>query len=301
MHYKLRTKSEELMILEYLNERMALSEQDRRHYFYLKKGFDGEVLFDSLTEKIQSECLVLNDLLLNLGKTTFQLDTIIITSNKVYLFEVKNYEGDHFYEEDKMFKLPKTEVTNPLHQVRRAETLLKQLLHRLGYNIPVEGLVVFISPEFTLYQAPRDIPFVFPTQIKQFLKQFDSNTLRLSNNHMRLAEKLLSLHIQENKYSNLPEYHYDQLKKGITCTKCNSFLLTVHGRNIKCNECGYLEPISTAILRSINEFKLLFKDKKVTTNIIYDWCRVIDSKKRVQRVLDMNFQIVSKRKWTYYE
>ena len=64
MPYKSRTESTELLILGSLNIRMNLSDKDRQHYFNLKKGYEGEVIFDSLTEKLQCECLILNDLLL---------------------------------------------------------------------------------------------------------------------------------------------------------------------------------------------------------------------------------------------
>ena len=107
MHYKSRTKSKELIIFEYLDKRVRLPDQERNYFLNLKKGFEGEVLFDFQTEKLQSECLILNDVLLKNNKTTFQIDTLIIFSNKVYFYEVKNMEGDYYYESDKMFKLPK--------------------------------------------------------------------------------------------------------------------------------------------------------------------------------------------------
>lgn len=146
MLYKSRTKSKELIILEYLDKRMFLPDQEKSYFLNLKKGFEGEVMFDLLTENLQSECLVLNDLLLKNNKTTFQIDTLIIFSNKVYLYEVKNLEGDYYYESDKILKFPKIEITNPLYQLRRCETLLKQLIISLGYNLPIEGIVVFINP-----------------------------------------------------------------------------------------------------------------------------------------------------------
>src|ERR1700748_3760767 len=97
MPYKSRTKSAELLILKSLNIRMNLSEKDKQHYFNLEKGYKGEVLFDSLTEKLHCECFILNDLLLNLNNSTFQIDSLIISPEAIYLFEVKNYEGDYYY------------------------------------------------------------------------------------------------------------------------------------------------------------------------------------------------------------
>ena len=174
MPYKSRTESAELLILRSLNTRMNLSDKDKQHYFNLKKGYEGEVIFDSLTEKLQCECLILNDLLLKLNNTTFQIDTLIIFSETIYFFEVKNYEGDYYYESDRLYKKPKSEIINPLNQLSRSESLLRQLLHNLGFNIPIDASVVFINPEFTLYQTPLNKPFIFPTQINRYLKNLNT-------------------------------------------------------------------------------------------------------------------------------
>jgi len=108
------------------------------------------------------------------------------------------------------------------------------------------------------------------------------------------------MNIRENKYSNVPEYMLEQLRKGIICERCNSFSVFVSGYYIQCNNCGNNELTSSAILRSIKEFNTLFPNHKVTTNLIHDWCRVIPSKKRIQRVLDKNFKIVGSHQWSYY-
>ncbi|MET3697195.1 nuclease-like protein [Bacillus oleivorans] len=173
MPYKARTESNEIQILRVLNSRMSLTENERQHYFNLKKGYEGEVMFDFLTEKLQCDCLILNDLLLQQNNTTFQIDSLIITSETIYVFEVKNFEGDYYYESDRLYRNPNSEITNPLTQLTRSESLLRQLLKSLGFNITIKASVVFINPEFTLYQAPLNKPFIFPTQINRFLNKLN--------------------------------------------------------------------------------------------------------------------------------
>lgn len=304
MIYKHRTKPEELQILEYLNKRINLPIKEKNYYLALKKGYEGEVMFDNLTEQLQFDCLILNDLLLESNKKTFQIDTLIISSNKVYFYEVKNNEGDHYYESDKIYKFPKVEIANPINQLSRSDTLLKQLILSLGYNIPIEGLVVFINPEFTLYQSPLNKPFLYPTQIKHYLKQLDSITSKITSKHRELADKLISLHwinTKERKYSNLPEYQYVELRKGITCAMCESFSISLNGRSCICNTCGHVEKLTFAVIRSVREFKKLFPEEKITTNKIHDWCKIVDSKRRIRRILENNFNTVGVHQWTYYE
>lgn len=301
MPYKSRTESTELLILGSLNIRMNLSDKDRQHYFNLKKGYEGEVIFDSLTEKLQCECLILNDLLLKTNNTMFQIDSLIMISETIYLFEVKNYEGDFYYESDRIYKKPKSEINNPLHQLSRSESLLRQLLHKLGFNPSIEASVVFINPEFTLYQAPLDKPFIFPTQVNHFLNKLNTTPSKLNGKHKMLADKLISLHIKNSPFSLLPSYDYDQLRKGITCQECQSFSISDEGQNCVCKECGHEEIVSASVMRSVKEFKLLFPNRKITTSVIHDWCKVVNSKKKIRRILGENFTIVGGRRWSSYQ
>lgn len=287
--------------MEYLNMRMKLSDKDRNHYLHLKKGYEGEVMFDRLTEKLQCDCLIMNDLLLQMNSATFQNDSVILTPESLHLFEVKNFEGDFYYERDKFFMKNKTEVNNPLNQMKRNESLLRQLLQNLGITIPIIASVVFINPEFTLYQAPLNLPFIFPTQLNRYLNQMDRNSLKLNKKHKLIADKLISLHIEDSPYKQLPSYDYDQLRKGMTCERCYSFSLFIKGMKLYCLECGHTEAVAASILRSVEEFKLLFPDRKITTNAIYEWCEIIDSKKRIRMVLEKNFKIFGVHQWSYYQ
>ncbi|MFT8321605.1 MAG: NERD domain-containing protein, partial [Bacillus sp. (in: firmicutes)] len=64
MLFKPRMESTELLLLKCLNKRMNLSVKDKQRYYNLKKGYEGEVMFDLLTEKLACDCMILNDLLL---------------------------------------------------------------------------------------------------------------------------------------------------------------------------------------------------------------------------------------------
>jgi len=299
--YKSRTESKELQALRYLNTRMNLSSKDKQHYLYLKKGFEGEVMFDLLTETLQCECLILNDLLFKVNNTLFQIDSLIICSEALYLFEVKNYDGDYLYESDKFYTKNKTEIINPLHQLGRSEALLRQLLEKLGYKLPINSSVVFISPEFTLYQAPINRPIIFPTQTKRYLQTLNNTPSKINTKHRMLADKLISLHLVDSPYHQLPPYDYKQLRKGISCVKCDSFSISVEGMNCICKECGEEELVTASVLRSIEELIFLFPNQKITTNIVHDWCKVITSKKRISRILGKYLKVTNVRRWSTYE
>ncbi|MFE8701986.1 nuclease-related domain-containing protein [Cytobacillus sp. FJAT-54145] len=302
MVYKPRTKSSELLMLSSLNTRMKLTETDKQHYLNLRRGYDGEKLFDSLIENLRSDCLIVNDLLLKLNNTLFQIDSLIIFQETIFVFEVKNFEGDFYYSSDRIYTYSKKqEISNPLNQLNRTDSLLRQLLQQIGYNATIQSSVIFINPEFTLYQAPLDKPFIFPTQVNKFIHKLNKISSSLNETHKNLVEKLLSLHIKESPYTLLPSYNYDLMEKGITCVCCSSFSVSIKGKKVICEDCNHGELITDAVLRNINEFKLLFPDIKITTTIIHDWCKIIKTKKRIQRILEKNFKMVGVHQWAYYE
>ncbi|WP_231507606.1 nuclease-related domain-containing protein [Bacillus sp. UNC41MFS5] len=128
MPLKYRSESTELKIMRALNARSNLSSKEKKYYFKLEKGYQGELMFDLLTEKLQSDMFVINDLCLEINDTVFQIDTLIIAQNTIYPFEIKNYSGDYFYDSEGFHKIAGNDITNPLDQIKRSKLLLHQLL-----------------------------------------------------------------------------------------------------------------------------------------------------------------------------
>lgn len=303
MPFKTRTESNELKMLRILNTRFDLSAEEKKHYLNLEKGYEGEVKFDLLTEQLQCECYILNELLLKVNNRSFQIDTTIIFQETINFSEVKNYNGDFTYEKDIFKTVRGKEYQNPLEQVNRNKSLLRPFLHDLGCNLPIVGNAVFINPEFTLYHASPNLPFIFPSQLNQFMKKLNTTQSHLNHHHKLLAEKIVALHQTKSPYSIQPEYQYKKIQKGFTCGICRTFNISISSdkRILICGECGYEEMIETAILRCVEEIKLLFPDLKITTNIVYDWCGQIGSKKRIHRILIRNYNLKGFGQWSYYE
>ncbi|SEM34354.1 Nuclease-related domain-containing protein [Mesobacillus persicus] len=302
MIVKSRQVSGELKLMRILNARMELEDKDKQNYFNLEKGFEGELKFDALMTNLQQERLILNDLLLEKNTTKFQIDSFHIAQATVYHFEVKNFEGDYYIEKDRFFTYSGKEVLNPLHQLRRSETLLRQVFQNSGFSFPIESYLIFVNPSFTLYQAPKDPYIIFPTQLDRFLLKMNrAPSSNLNTRHTKLAEKLLALHQIDDPYKRLPLYSFEGVRKGVMCGSCYSFDVSVGEYYTICNDCKCTEESDNAILRSISEFQLLFPERKITTSIIYDWCEVIKSVKTIRRNLAKNFKQIGYGKWVYYE
>lgn len=305
MLLKGRSESDELLILRALNTRMKLAEKERYHYLTLEKGYEGELQFDHLTERIEEERYIINDLLLEVNNAYFQIDTLIISQGGIHLIDVKNYQDDWYFESDKLY-IAKTrrEIKNPVDQLKRCETmlnqLLNQLLHQHKLNYLVESFVIFINPEFTLYQAPMDLPIIFPTQINRFLNELNKTPSKLNDGHKKLAQKLISLHQTKNPYGAFPKFNYDQLQKGVYCNRCNSFQVKVKNIGFEFQKCGHVESIDSCLIRHIEEFKLLNPGKKMTTQAIFDWCKTDLNKRTFLRVLKKNYTAIGNTKNTFY-
>jgi hypothetical protein len=301
MPYKVRSESLVLRILRILNKRMKLTGEEHWYYLNQEKGFQGEVQFDRLTEKLQRDCHILNDLQLESNKSSFQLDSSLIFQETLSLFEVKNFEGEYVYDAE-YFKTPSgRDIQNPLDQLKRSKLLLSNLLQSIGSKLTIEAYIIFINPQFTLFQTPPDLPFVLPTQLDTFMKKLDQKPSRLNQSHKNLADQLISLHQTVPPYTQLPAYEYETINKGMTCCKCDSFAVTIVGKKLICNNCGCIELVTVAVMRNVEEFKLLFPEQKITTNIIHEWCGVVDSRKKISRVLGKNLKITGFGQWAFYE
>jgi hypothetical protein len=181
MLLKGRAEPEELITLRSLNSRAKLKEKERFHYFTVEKGFEGELQFDLLAESIPEERLIINDLMLEVNNSYFQIDTLILSQGVIHLLEIKNFEGDCYLESDKLFSVTTgRELMNPVTQLKRSATLFRQLLQNLKQDYPVKAFVIFINPEFTLYQAPLDQPIILPTQINRFLRDLSATPSTLN-------------------------------------------------------------------------------------------------------------------------
>lgn len=281
---------------------MKLAEKEKFRYLNLQKGFEGEVAFDRKAESILEERYIINDLLLEVNDSYFQIDTLIISQDVIHFLDIKNYEGDCYLEGDKLYSVTTNrEYKNPINQLKRSATLFRQLLQNLKLNFLVEPSVIFINPEFTLYQAPMDQPIILPTQVQTFLRNFNKTPSKLNDHHKKFSQTLLSLHQTKNPYTNLPEYNYDQLQKGIYCKSCFSYLILRYNNSFICKKCGEQESIRAAILRNIKEFELLFPEERMTTQIIYEWCNTDISIKTLMRILREHYSMYGNARRTYYK
>lgn len=239
--------------------------------------------------------------MLEYNNSLFQIDSLFYSQEKIQILDAKNYEGDCVIEGDKWF-INSKEIKNPLHQLNRCETLLKRLLYEIRVIIPIESHLIFVNPEFHLYNAPMNLPIIYPSQLNRFKNKLNSKPPKSKNaqNNPKIINQLLSLHKVTSPFSRQLEYSYNQVKKGITCARCQSFSLEIKGESLVCCVCGCNESVVNAVLLSVEEYILLFPERKITTNDILEWCEFIKSKKTIRRILGLKYIHLKKAKASFF-
>jgi len=296
------SQPKELQMLHNLHPRIELSPQDNQHYNNLLKGYEGEHQFyQILKEKLLTTSIVLYDLLLESNGTLFQIDSLLIFNNTIILCEVKNYDGDFYVDQDKWYVADTDkEIRNPLLQLKRSEFLLRNLFRQAGYNYSVQSYIIFINKEFTLYQAPLNLPVIFPTQTTRFIDKINTQSPIITEKDRQLARQLIKMHHDQPLVDRLPKYTFKQVKKGIICASCSGFLEYYNYNVLVCINCNSKENIEIAVMRNVKEFMLLFPNKKVTTQSIFEWCSIINSKKTIRRILMKHLNLKRKGRYSYF-
>lgn len=299
MAFKERTKSKQLRTYEILSQRMQL---DKENYYYSlnhQKGHEGECKYDKLTEQLGPNCIILNDLQLEVRHSSFQIDTLLLFSEKIILAEIKNYEGLHQWGKEKFTKQSGATLENPSLQLQKTKVRLEMMLQEMGYSIKVDAVVIFVNPEFTLLGAPFDETIVLPSQIPEHFRELQNLATKQSGKRMKkLADELVKRHITDYPIKLL-EYDYEKMDKGINCPSCGSLTNNFSGHSHVCESCGEKMHIRKAISNSISDFHFLFPDEKMTTKRLADWCSA-EKKDRVYNVLKKEWQPVGSESGRYY-
>lgn len=84
MEHIIRRKPQALLVMEALNKRMILSRKEKQNLYSMKKGYEGECIFDDMIKEANPKAQIMKDLLLKVNGTTFQIDTILISSDTIY-------------------------------------------------------------------------------------------------------------------------------------------------------------------------------------------------------------------------
>lgn len=285
-----------------LSSRKPLSPVDKRRYTQLQKGFAGEQRLQSILQTEHYENIYpLYNCLFEVLDQEFEIDCLLLTSDTIFLLEVKNYTGNYYIENNQIHHLPsKRQIYNPVTQIDRTEFLFKRLLSDMQINLQVRSFVLFVNYNFVLYEASLQLPIIFPSQIKSFLDKTNRNASVLTNNVKQLGKILIRRRKSKSLYERSPTFNMEELKKAVYCQTCLAELVRHNQGSFTCSNCGQTENARSILLRSVAQYHLLFPESKITTNNIFEWCGRQLSKSYIRNVLTDQFIKKSVGRHTHY-
>ena len=115
-----RKKPMNLVLLDKLKCRKALSADYDRYHKDLLRGFKHECKIDWIIEEIEASWIVIPGFTYyELFKKNFQLDLLLVTGNEIFVSEIKGYRYDIYFDEDGViYNSNHTKIDDPLEQVK---------------------------------------------------------------------------------------------------------------------------------------------------------------------------------------
>lgn len=291
-----------LLLHDILLRRGQLSTMNRQQYNRLYNGFIGEKkLAHFIACNNFTNVHPLHSLLLDVDEAELQIDFLLLTTDTIYLLEVKNYKGNYSIQDDTIYSLQTNkEISNPFIQLERSTFLFNKLLDQLNTTIDVRSYIIFVNDSFTLYNAPTHLPIVFPTQINHFFQKINANSAPLTNRVSALAKSLTNRHIDQSAYERLPSYDSSKLKQGVFCTTCRRRLSRKNKMHFMCQHCETATHMDDVILHATAEYNVLLPKRKITTQHITNWCGGVLSKNTIRNGLSNNLKKIANGRYTHY-
>lgn len=301
MIIKPRKKSINHLVLELLHYRAVFSFQEQSQFENQVKGYEGEQRFDVFLDRLGQKGFVVNDLFLSSQNTHYQFDAIVVINEQIIIYEVKNYAGRYSYEDGVLLSDTGYSIQDPVGQVNRKKSYLHNFMRKNGYASIIQAYVVYINPDFYLYNLPPMDSITFLGQLERHFDDLAKTAHRVSLPNQKIAQTLVQHHNENYRPDNLPIYEFKNLKKGVLCKKCFSFDGENRRQSRICNTCGYKEKTTDAIYRSVLEFQVLFPDNPVTMSAIHEWCKGVYSQRQIRYLLNSKMKRCFKGPFTYYK
>lgn len=277
----------------------TFSEQLEEQYNLLKQGYEGEEKFSRILNTFEVAWWI-HDLQLK-NSNQIQYDVLVVTDEEIIQFEVKNFTGDYYYENHKLYRSSGYVAKDLLNQFEVSNEALKKIVKQYNINRKVKSYIVFINPTFTLHGDLRKRVNILLVSELYKLKDMLSDNFKYEENK-RIYEKLQSLHqpfLTSHKYFEKVEF--SKVRGGIRCTNCHKIMNPENMYNVRkyitCARCNSVHLRNDLIIHALKELYLL-KEAPFSIGEAEKWTGV--SKSTIKRTLYRNFQRIGMSKSTKY-
>lgn len=268
-------------------------------YAIWKQGYIGEKEFSEILNEQKSETW-LHDLQFK-NYNQVQLDFIAVTDEAIIQFEIKNYTGDYYYENGKLFRSTGYVAKDLIHQFEVSDKTLKRIVKKYKIDRKVISYIVFINPTFTLYGDLRSrINILLYSELHKLKDMFGANFKYDEN--VWICKKLKSLHQPFiTSYLYFEKVEFSKVIGGLKCISCNKIIEPSEIFNVrkyvKCKKCGTISSRYSIVLQSLKELYLL-KGEPFSINEAEKWTGVSNS--AIKRILYKKFKRIGNYKNSKY-
>ena len=257
------------------------------------RGYQGELNTDKYLTILSTRFTILEDVCLVSGKQTFQIDTILITPNALYIIEVKSLRSNLTFDTNLNQFITgsgnrQSGYNHPITQAKAQKLKLQNWLFEHNQpNIPIH-IFIAISEPSTIINVIGDHEKIantvthsenIPWKIIEYEKQYTANQ---KYQHQKIGHVILK-HCKDFDLDILTEQRIPprQLIPGIRCHQCNYLGMTRVKWSWICPRCQYNDKM--AAIKGIDEYLLLVKPWAINKEIL-NYLN-IDSRYVVSRLL----------------
>lgn len=284
-----RERSNLLKLLLALNKRMYFDDALFWEVNHYELGYQYECSTDELFEK--GDWLMIKGLsLTDKGKFLVQMDLLVLTGDKILLYEEKAYSqpANDCQDGTIEFSAGGKRYTHPLEQVKDAHRKLEHVLKGLDIPLEVESYALLTHPNCYIYNLPAWTKnLLIQSQIEKHIDEQMKKRQTPTSLTKVYQEKLLALHHDISEYNSIvPEYNYNKLQKIVKCPQCFGVIdqIPKSKQHMTCPWCKDKIIIANIVRMAFDDYKILF-NQKPTAAEMYHWCGGIFSKIRIQKIL----------------
>ncbi|MCE4957447.1 nuclease-related domain-containing protein [Macrococcoides caseolyticum] len=262
------------------------------------KGINGERRFDDLAIQHIKHGLILNNLQFIVNQQYFQIDTLIIMNNEIYIFEIKNIHCDIFYKDNYFYFNNGAPIEKLNAQRTRTPKLFNQLLIQNHIDLPFNYYTTFVNPDYKVYGYSTQDKVLEFHMIPKMLQTYSQKVTTDYDEY--IANQLLSLHRHDEKFNFRKHIHIEQLIKGVACHCHINLYRKVSNRKFICPTCKKEINCEQFIQKAIEDILLMYPMERLTVNLIREWTKSAVSGEKIRLYLKRHYTMYKCGPLTFY-
>lgn len=288
----------ELSYLLQLSIRANLSHEDNEEIDTRIKGINGERSFDHLVEQYLKHGLVLNNLRFIINKQYFQIDSLVIMNGQIFIFEIKNLYYDVCYKENYFYFINGKPIEKLNEQRIRTPKLFKILLTQNHINSSFNYYTTFVNPDYKVYGYQANDNILEYQAIPRILIENSNYSLCKYDEH--IAEKLISLQYEEEKFNFRRRINIEALGMGVVCHCHIAKYEKISNRKFKCPACNKAIDCNSYLKKAIEDIFLIYPMERLIVNLLKRWTENHVSSEKIRTYLNTHHKISKNGPLTFY-